>query len=63
MKRFHFTRRIKEARGVQIYSAEAETMEEAQEIVEDGRGTFVDEEVEIYDLDKPEFDFEEDIDE
>lgn len=52
MKRYTFTAQATSAYGSQTYYADAENEEEAREIVERGDGVFVDEELEVQDLDR-----------
>ena len=52
MKRYIFVAQATSVYGSQTYYADAETEQEALEIVERGDGVFVDEELEVQDLDK-----------
>jgi hypothetical protein len=61
MKRYTFTARASSVYGTQTYYVDAETEQEAREAVEGGGGVFVDEQLEVQDLDGFELDSIEDI--
>lgn len=61
MKRFLFTTEVKRAEGSQTFRVDAESMEEAMEILESGGGDIYEHEVEVVAIGEFEFDRETDL--
>ena len=61
MKRYTFTAQASSVYGTQTYYVDAETEEEAKDAVERGDGVFVEEQLEVQDLDEFNLDSVEDI--
>ncbi|AMO47585.1 Hypothetical protein AKI40_1167 [Enterobacter sp. FY-07] len=62
MKRFLFTTEVKRAEGSQTFRVDAETEEEALEILENGGGDIYAHDVEVVDIGEFEFDHETNLD-